>query len=137
MKRLSVLLLLCCLSTLALGQTENIGVRRNANWNGTVYVTSQKIALPDVARRNKSVQIVNYGKLGGGSGYLYVGFITKFTNGTVNYDTTYAATGWTRVVKIPPPTVLGDFVTKFILDCRADSLYMKSSDSVSVSIIVE
>lgn len=109
---------------------------RTRSYIDTIYATAVKIPVPKVSRRAPMVNVLNLGKVGGGSGILYVGTITKVqgrTSATVYYDTTYTpAAGWMGC------TVLWDNTYQFnIENCAADTLYLRSTDSVKVHISIQ
>lgn len=103
----------------------------NAFWTDTVYATSVKVPLQNVGHGVFGLQIVNRGKLGGGSGYLYVGLI-----GRGRADTSTTMTNqWMRAMRIYPAASGGtDYSTLYIGKCTADTLWLKSTDSVSVDV---
>ena len=111
--------------------------RGAAMWTDTVYATSVKVAMQNVGHGVYGVQIVNRGKLGGGSGYLYVGFISGATKGQdARTDTTTTLTNqWMRTWRLYPAVSGGtDYNTIFNPKCTADTIWLKSTDSVSVDI---
>ena len=108
--------------------------RGNAFWRGTVYSTSVKVALPAVGHGVYGVQISNRGKVGGGTGYLYAGQI--FTGGRVDTSTT-PVNNWQRAFLLYPAVVGGIEISDwYIQKCTADTIWLKSTDSVYTNIYV-
>jgi hypothetical protein len=103
----------------------------NAFWADTVYATSVKVPLQNVGHGVFGLQIVNRGKLGLGSGWLYAGLI-----GRSRADTSIVpASNWQRAVRIYPAATGSLDVNYWLIPkCVADTLWLKSTDSVSVDV---
>lgn len=133
---IGVLIVLVLLSAVATAQPDARleRVRGNAFWSDTVTATPQKIALQNVGRL-PSLFIVNKGRLGPGNGYLYIGQISQAQSGLdARADTsTTASGGWMRALRIYADSSTS--YTSFLIErCTADSLWLKSTDSVLVDI---
>lgn len=102
----------------------------NAYRSDTVRTTSVKVATKNFGGLRK-ISVVNLGKVGGGSGWLWVGQI--FAGGRSDTSTTRDASGWYGACRLYP---FADSTIPMITfdPTLCDTIWMKSSDSVKVDI---